>query len=44
VSLGDAAAIPALKKARTRGAANACLRGAADDAIKKLAVASTKKH
>jgi hypothetical protein len=44
VALRDAAAIPALKRARSRGAANACLRVAADDAIKRLAVASTKKR
>ncbi len=36
VALGDSNAIPALRKARNRGAVNACLRVAADDAIKTL--------
>jgi len=39
VELGDASAIAALKKARVRGPANACLRAAADQAIKKLGAA-----
>ncbi len=36
VELGDPAAIPALKKARSRAKANACMRSAADRAIKTL--------
>jgi len=42
VELGDASAIAALKKAWSRGPANACLRAAADDAIKKLGAAAKK--
>jgi hypothetical protein len=37
VGLGDAKAVPAIKKARELGKANACLRNAANDAINKLA-------
>jgi serine/threonine protein kinase len=36
VELGDPKAIPALKKARSRGKPNACLRAEADQAIAKL--------
>ncbi len=36
VELGDAKAVPAIKKARARGKPNACLRAAADQALKTL--------